>query len=43
MTPMTWRQWVLVVLILVVCAAAVVAATLLLATGQTHPVRPLTP
>jgi hypothetical protein len=40
---MTPRQWVLVVLILVACAAAVVGMTLLLATGQLHPVRPLTP
>ncbi len=44
MTPMTWRQWVLVMLIIVVMAGAAIAGTLLLATGHVPPPsRPLTP
>jgi hypothetical protein len=44
MTPMTQREWVLVVLIVAVLAAASIAGMLLIATGHAPPnSRPLTP
>ena len=44
MTPMTWREWVLVILIVVVMGGVAVAGTLLPAAGHLPPPnRPLTP